>query len=426
MSQQRLVRAIGRYDLTAAIVNAVIGSSVFSMPALIAGHVGPLAPLAYLIAGLGVLSIALCFAEVASRFREAGGPYLYVREAFGPHAGFQAGWLTFWIRVTSMAANLNVFADYLAHSVTAAGSPGGRMLTMALVIVVITLINVIGVRQATWTVDFFTVAKLLPLFVLIGLGLFSVRSDVIASQAVADSHWAQAILLLMFAYGGFEAPLIPAGETKDPRKDTAFALLAALFVIASVYMLVQIVVIGVVPNVASQKAPVAAAFERLLGPIGLTVASLAATVSIYGWATGSVLQSPRVLYSMAEQGELPRVLASVHDRFRTPHVAILVYSGLALALAFYGSFEWNATLSAIVRLVTYGLTCAALPVLRRRGKEVAGFTLKGARLLVPVAIGFVLWLLSTRTFSQAWILLALVAVGALLYAAQRSTRIATA
>jgi basic amino acid/polyamine antiporter, APA family len=425
MSQERLIRAIGRYDLTAATVNAVIGSSVFSMPALIAGHVGPLAPLAYLIAGLGVLSIALCFAEVASRFREAGGPYLYVREAFGPHAGFQAGWLTFWIRVTSMAANLNVFADYLAQSVAAAGSPGGRMFTMALVIAVITAINVIGVRQATWTVDLFTVAKLLPLFVLIGLGLFAVRSEVIASQAVSEHRWAQAILLLMFAYGGFEAPLIPAGETKDPRKDTAFALLAALFVIASVYMLVQIVVIGVVPNVASQKAPVAAAFERLLGPIGLTVASLAATVSIYGWATGSVLQSPRVLYSMAEQGQLPRALASVHPRFRTPHVAILAYSGLALALAFYGSFEWNATLSAIVRLVTYGLTCAALPVLRRRGGE-AGFTLRGAGLVVPVAIGFALWLLSTRTFSQAWILLALMAVGALIHATQRSTRIATA
>jgi APA family basic amino acid/polyamine antiporter len=196
-------------------------------------------------------------------------------------------------------------------------------------------------------------------------------------------------------------------------------------VIASVYMLVQIVVIGVVPNVASQKAPVAAAFERLLGPIGLTVASLAATVSIYGWATGSVLQSPRVLYSMAEQGQLPRALASVHPRFRTPHVAILAYSGLALALAFYGSFEWNATLSAIVRLVTYGLTCAALPVLRRRGGE-AGFTLRGAGLVVPVAIGFALWLLSTRTFSQAWILLALMAVGALIHATQRSTRIATA
>ena len=426
MSGERLVRAIGRYDLTAAIVNAVIGSAVFSMPALIAGHVGPLAPVAYLVAGLGVLSFALCFAEVASRFREAGGPYLYVREAFGPHLGFQAGWLTFWIRVTSMAANLNVFADYLAQSLPAAGSPGGRMLTMALVIGVITLINVIGVRQATWTVDFFTVAKLLPLVLLIGLGLLSVRGAVIATQAVTDSHWAQAVLLLMFAYGGFEAPLIPAGETKDPRKDTAFALLTALFVIASVYMLVQIVVIGVVPNVASLKAPVAAAFERLLGPAGLLLASLAAMISIYGWATGSVLQSPRVLYSMAEEGDLPRVLASVHDRFRTPHVAILVYAGLALALAFYGSFEWNATLSAIVRLVTYGLTCAALPVLRRRAKEVAGFTLKGAQAVVPIAIGFALWLLSTRTFSQAWILLALMGVGALLFALQRSTRIAKA
>lgn len=426
MTDKGLVRAIGRFDLTAAIVNGVIGSAIFGMPARIAELTGVWSPLAYLAAGLGVMSMVLCFAEVGSRFQDPGGPYLYARAAFGPRVGFQAGWLTFWIRVTSVAANINVLVDYLGQTLAPAATASGRAATMMLVLGAITAVNVIGVRQATWTIDVLTVAKLLPLLLLIGLGIFQLSPETLASQAVANPDWTQAILLLVYAYGGFEAPLIPAGETKNPKQDTAFALLAALSVIASLYMLVQLAVVGVVPNAAATKAPIAAAFERLLGPAGTAFASFAAVLSVTAWATGSVLQSPRVLYSMAERGELPAVFARVHRRFRTPHVAIVCYSGLALLLALYGSFEWNATLSAIVRLVTYGLVCAAVPVLRRRrGFPEAGFRLAAAGLVVPAGVGFALWLLLTRTFAQVWILAALMGAGGLLYAATRGRRIAS-
>ena len=126
----RLVRAIGRFDLTAAVVNGVIGSAVFSMPASQAALTGAWSPLAWLLAGLGVLTIVLCFAEVASRFQEAGGPYLYVRESFGPFLGFQAGWLTFWIRVLSLAANLNVFVQYLGQVLPSSAASWGRAVAM--------------------------------------------------------------------------------------------------------------------------------------------------------------------------------------------------------------------------------------------------------------------------------------------------------
>lgn len=423
----KLVRAIGRYDLAAAIVNGVIGSAIFGMPARIAELTGVWSPLAYLAAGAGVLSMVLCFAEVASRFQDPGGPYLYSRAAFGPWVGFQAGWLTFWIRVTSVGANINVLVSYLAETLPAAGSPGGRALTMTLVLAAITVVNVAGVRQATWTIDVLTVLKLLPLLLLIVLGVARLSPEVLASQRVASPDWTSAILLLVYAYGGFEAPLIPAGESKDPRRDSAFALLLALAVIASLYMLVQLAVVGVVPEVAGEKAPIAAAFERLLGPAGRAFASYAAVLSVTAWATGSVLQSPRVLYSIAERRELPEAFAAVHPRFRTPHVAIVCYAGLALALALYGSFEWNATLSAIVRLVTYGLTCVALLVFRARGgAPEAGFALPlplalGASL---TGVGFALWLLLTRSFAQMWVLPALMGVGALLYAARPGRRIA--
>lgn len=424
MAEERpigLVRAIGRWDLTAAIVNGVIGSAIFGLPARLAELTGALSPLAALAAGAGVATIVLCFAEVASRFQDAGGPYLYAREAFGPFVGFQSGWLSFWIRVTSLSANLNVFVAYLAELLPWAGTGAGRAVSMSAVIGVVTAVNVIGVRQATWKVNLFTVAKLLPLALLILLGLGRIRGDVLASQAVAAPDWTQAVLLLMFAYGGFEAPLIPAGEAKNPRRDTAFALVVALVLIAGVYTLTQLVVVGVVPQLAGAKAPLAAALGVLLGGPGAVLASLAAMTSVYGYTNGVVLQSPRLLYAMSERGELPRAFARVHPVFRTPDRAILAFALLSLGLALYGGFEWNAVLSAIVRLVTYGLTCAALPVLRmRRPDEQPGFRLPGAVLVAPIAVAFCLWLLSTRTFAQAWILLLLMAVGALLFLRARA------
>src|SRR5262249_17816054 len=272
-------------------------SAVFGMPATLVGLTGVWSPLAALFAGLGFLVILLCFAEVASRFRDPGGPYLYAREAFGPLVGFEIGWLTFWTRALSAAANLNVFVLYFAQLVPAAGAGIGRGAVMVAIVGIVTAINVIGVRQATWTIDLFTLAKLSPLLLLIVLGLPQLSGEVFATQAVARSDWPQAILLLVYAYGGFEAALIPAGGARDPERDTAFALLAALGIVAFVYMLVQVVVAGVVPRAAQAEAPIAAAFRVLLGASGVVFASVAAMLSVYGWTIGSVLQSPRLFFS---------------------------------------------------------------------------------------------------------------------------------
>ncbi|HEV7498965.1 MAG TPA: APC family permease [Vicinamibacteria bacterium] len=417
------MRSIGRWDFTAAIINAVVGSSIFTLPSVLAALTGAGSPLAFGLAGLGILTIMLCFAEVASRFTEAGGPYLYAREAFGRTVGFQAGWLTFWIRVASAAANLNVFIEYLGPLAPALATGRGRAATMVVVLGVITVINVMGVRQGTWAVDLLTAAKLLPLAVLIVIGLPRISASVMATQHVAHADWTQAILLLVFAYGGFESPLIATGEVRQPRRDSAFALLVGLCVIATVYTVVQVVVIGLVPGVAGVKAPLALAFDRLLGRPGVLFITLGAMISTCGLVTGSVLQTPRLLYSMADRGELPALLGRVHPRFRTPAVSIVVYSLLTLAFALYGNFQWNATLSAIVRLVTYGSVCVALLVFRRRGDAPPGFHLPAARVIVPLAVGFCLWLLSTRTFAQAWILVLLMAAGWILerLAARRPT-----
>jgi len=414
MDRPRLVRAIGRWDYAALVINGVIGSGIFGLPAVLAGLTGAWSPVAYVLAGIGMLTIVLCHAEVASRFDEPGGPYLYAREAFGSFVGVQAGWLSFCIRVTSMGANLNVFADYLAQILPAAGQGQGRILTLLVVTALVTWLNVIGVRTGARTVDLFVIAKIVPLLFLVILALPRFSSAVLATQHVPTRDWTQAILLLVFAYGGFEAALIPAGEVKDPRRDSAFALLTGVGVVAALYMLVQLAVVGVLPNAARSPAPVAATFGVLLGAAGVTLGSLAAMISTYGWTLGSTLNSPRVLYSMADRGELPAVFARVHARFRTPHVAILAYALAGLGFAAYGNFAANATLAAIVRLVTYALAAGSLLVFRRTAAP-PGFRLPMAGIVAPAAIAFCVWLLSTRTFTQAWILVAMVAVGALLW-----------
>ena len=398
----------------------MIGSSVFGMPAVLAGLTGAWSPLAVLLAAAGILAIVLCHAEVASRFRDAGGTYLYARTAFGSFVGFQAGWLSFWIRVTSMGANLNVFASYLAEMVPAAGGPRGRAAAMAAVTLLVTAINVRGVRQSARTVDAFAVAKIAPLVGLSLFGVWHVSRDVLATQEVARPDWTQAVLLLVFAFGGFEAALVPAAEVRDPRRDAAFSLMVALGIVAAVYMLVQLAVVGLVPQAAAARAPVAAAYGVLLGAAGLTVASVAAMVSTWGWTLGSVLTSPRIVYSMGERGDLPAFFAHVHPRFRTPDAAIVTYAAAGLLFALSGGFAANATLSAIVRLVTYGLVCASLLALRRRPDVTApAFSLPAGPLAAALGLAFCAWLVSTRTFAQSWVLVGLIAVGALLWLLRR-------
>lgn len=414
-----LVRAIGRWDLTATVVNAVIGSAIFGLPATVASHTGAWSPLAVLLAGLGILPIVLCFAEVGSRFDGAGGPYLYARSAFGAQAGFHVGWLLVWTRLLTGAAVLNVLANYAAQLVPWVGTPVGRAATMVLVVLVVTATNVRGVRQAAWTVNFFTLAKLLPLLLVIGIGAVAFRGDVLRAQAAPAPDWTQAVLLLVFAYGGFESAVVAASETRRPREDTAFALGAGIVVITIVYVLVQLAVVATLPNAAASEAPIADALRAAVGPAGAAIGGGAAVVSTFGWLLGFGLLTPRVLYSMGERGEVPAVFGRVHPQFRTPHVAIITSTVIALAIGLWGTFAATATLSAISRLVVYAVTCAALVRLRRRGEPPAGFVLPGGPLFAAAGIAFTIWLLSTRSLTQAWLLGAIVIAGVLVWFAGR-------
>jgi amino acid transporter len=417
-----LIRAIGRWALTAAVINSVVGSGVFGLPSTLAGFAGAWSPLTVLIAGLGILVIVLCLAEVGSRFDEAGGPYLYTREAFGPAFGFQIGWLHIWTRLISAAAVLNVLSAYIAPLIPWAGTPIGRASVMIFTMTLVTVVNVIGVRQASWTINAFTIAKLLPLVLVIVLGLLQFDRSVVETQAVAQPKWTDAVLIMIFAYGGSETGVVAGSESKNPKRDTAFALITAMVAITVIYCLIQLAVVGVLPHAADSKAPIAEVLRMLIGPFGLTLGSIAVMISVYGWLTGFSLMGSRIFYSMADRKEFPAVFATVHPKFRTPHIAVITNSAIALGLGLASNFGQLATVSAIARLVIYIAICASLIRLRKKLGQPTTFRTPGGPVLAILGIVFGLWLLSTRKLEQVWFLPVILVLGLLAWFAIRRSR----
>jgi APA family basic amino acid/polyamine antiporter len=374
VGQPTLYRAIGRLALIGLVLNSVIGSSVFGLPSVIGARLGAWSPWAWLVAAAGMVLVVACFAEVASRFGQAGGPYLYARVAFGRVAGIEMAWLTYLVRLTAAATNANLFVIYLAEFWPAATGPIHSPAVLALMLGPLALANYRGVGLGLNVSNVFTVGKLVPLavFVIAGIALlFGARSTTTASPAspVDLGVWLEVILLLVFAYGGFEAALVPLAEAKNPRRDAPVALFAMLGICALLYTLVQAVVVAALEDPGASPRPLAAAAQVFLGPAGANFMALGALVSVYGYLAGAMLNVPRLTYAMAEQGDLPARFGAVHRRFRTPHVSVVLFAGLVWALASAGSFLQNLTLSAVSRLFTYGAVCVALVVLRWRERR---------------------------------------------------------
>jgi len=397
MDSPRLVRVIGKWSLAALTINCVIGSSVFGLPPKIAALVGRQSPWAVVLAGLLMGVIMACFAEVASYFSNAGGPYLYARAAFGPLLGIQTGWMFCLAQLTAPAANANLFVTYLAEFWPGALQPFARLLILTLLIGVLALVNYRGVQTGIRVSNVFTIAKLLPLvFVILAGFAYILRAHPSAvTLPSAPGGWSRALLTLVFFYGGFEAALAPMGEAQNPRRDPAFALLAALLVCIAIYSLIQWVVITILPDPIHSERPLAELARITLGRGGAAFVALAALATLYGYLSAKILTVPRIPFAIAEQGDFPSIFASIHPRFRTPHVSITVFALLTWLLAVFGSFEWNVTLSAIARLFYYAIGCAALPTLRRARPGQALFHLPAGPVFSVAGILICLLLLSS-------------------------------
>jgi amino acid transporter len=412
-----LVRAVRRWDLLALVLNTIVGAGILGLPSRVYALAGSYSLLAYVVCAIPVVLIILCFAEVGSRFRQTGGPYLYARTAFGPFVGFEVGWLLWLARAAGFAALCNLFVGYLSYFIPVAGSGGWRALVILVVVSLLTAINVAGVRATTRMNNVLTLGKLIPLVLFAGAGLFFVDPqgyDFLAHPSY--SAFSQAALLLVFAYTGFEVAIIAAGETQNPQRDVPFALLAGIGLVVILYVLIQIVCIGTFPGLARSERPLADASVRFLGAAGAVIVSLGALLSLAGTMNATLFAIPRVLFAMAEQRQLPRSFLITHRRFHTPYVAILASAGVMLALTLSSTFISALTISTLIRLLVYMTTCAALPVLRRNhGAPRAAFSMPGGAVLAIVACLLSIWLLSNGTRIEAMLVALASVAGALLY-----------
>jgi basic amino acid/polyamine antiporter, APA family len=385
-----LVRAIGRWSLAALVINSIIGSGVFGLPSTMAGFLGKSSPLAVLLAGVAVAPIVACYAEVSSYFTEAGGPYLWTRTAFGPLIGLQTGWLLWLVRLTAPAANANLFVSYLGEFWPPAKEPFPRAMVLTVLLGLLALINYRGVRAGTQVSNVFTIAKLLPLLIVIAGGMMYALTGhqaLFTMKVPSETKvWLQAILLFIFAYGGFEGALVVMAEARNPKRDAPFALFTALITCAVVYTLIQWVVVRVLADPVHSERPLADAARLFMGEGGAALVSLGALVSMYGYLSANMLAVPRITFAFAEEGDFPRMFAAVHPRFHTPYFSIAVFAVLTWLFALLGNFTWNVTLSAVARLFFYAFGCAALPVLRRKRPGGAWFQLPGGTVFVVLGV----------------------------------------
>lgn len=425
VSPEGLVRGIRRWDLVAVTINGIIGAGIFGLPSKVYGLIGGYSLIAFVVCALVVMLIILCFAEVGSRFEETGGPYLYAREAFGPTVAFEVGWLIWLARLTAFAANCNLMISYLSFFWAPANGGIIRASIIVVVVIALTLINILGVRQATIASNIFTIGKLLPMLIFIAVGLFFLNSNAfVLGPRPGTGPFSQSVLLLLYAFTGFEMAVIPAGEIRNPQRDLPRALLIAMAVIATTYILIQVVCIGTLPDLAKSTKPLADAGQRFMGTAGAALISAGAIISVAGNLNITVLSASRVPFAIAEQKQLPSVFARVHRRFFTPHFSIMVTTALMLVLTLKSSFVAALTISTIARLVAYAVTCAALPVLRKRSDAPpAHFKLRGGPVIAIAALVLAAWLLMNSTLYEAVVSLVAAAVGFAIYLGYRFLRV---
>ena len=398
-----LLRAVSRWQIVGLVLNDVIGSGVYLLPAGAAALLGGASVGAVALAGLAVLLVVLCFAEAASHFDQPGSAYLYAREAFGELIGFEVGWMTWLARVASVASLAVAFAQALGYLWPEARGGWGRQTAIVVPVLALTALNVIGIRSGVRTAVLLAVAKIVPLLVFVIAGtvaamrLHAGAAVVAAGGAAAAARagaaagagaaaaglgeagnglpgWHQlgaAALLLLYAYAGFENTAAAAGEYKNPRRDVPFALLAQIGMVTVLYAWVQWVALATLPGLAASATPLADAARLFLGGWGGWLLTIGATLSILGTNGNTVLTGPRYLFALARRGFGPRWLATVHPRFRTPAAAVVTQTVIALPLALSGTFTGLAALSVVARLATYLGTAAAVPVLRRKFQDSA-------------------------------------------------------
>jgi amino acid transporter len=287
----------------------------------------------------------------------------------------------------------NLFIAYLSEFWLGVREPVVRGLLITVLISFLAIANYRGVSTGNRLSNFFTITKLVLLAAFAGGGLLALTLHPAIRVNPPELHptatdWFEAVILLVYAYGGFEAALFVSGEARNPRKDAPIALFTALATVTLLYVGVQYVVIHTLANSTVTEKPAVDSARQFLGPVGAMLVAIGTLVSTYGYISANMLHTPRVTFAMAERGDFPTFFGAIHPRFRTPHLSIVAFAAMLVLFSVVGSFRWNAVLSAVSRLFIYGSVAAALPALRQKYPRGGAFRLPAARVFVVLSLLF--------------------------------------
>jgi amino acid transporter len=415
-----LPRHLGLFGLWLLVVNGLIGAGIFGLPGGATKLAGEYSPLIYVFCALLILPILLCMAELASYFRGSGGPVRYGTAAFGPFIGFQAGWLYYIARLVSFAANSVLLVDSIGYFWPAAIAGFNRVMLLAAIIVSLTLLNVVGSVRAMRSLALLTVIKFAVLLLLVVAGASLLGAELLPEfnpLTVFDSPYdiGGATLLLIYAFVGFESVVVPAGEAKNPARDMPRALILGLLLVTLLYIGIQLVSVAAVADIANSSSPLLDVAAVLFGPVGAIVLMLGVVASVAANLLGAIFSTPRASFALAEDGSLPRWFGTVQPHFLTPANSIMFFGVLALMLTLYGSFLWLAAATVVSRLLLYGLTCAAVPVLRPKLANSSSFVLPLGYTIPVLGLVACGWLALQVSFSSVIATALFVLLGTALY-----------
>lgn len=426
--ERSLVRAIGTWALAAGVINVTVGGGIFRLPATVAKDLGAAAPLAYVVCSIAMGLIVLCFAEAGSRVSLTGGPYAYVELAFGPYVGFLTGVLIWLLGTTAVAAVSTVFATNAAKLFPVFEPPTMRALLLIASFAIVAIINILGVKQGSRLNAIATIAKLLPLVLLVVAGMVSIQREnltIATPPGVGDIM--RSSIVLIFAFSGVESALVPSGEVKDPARTVPRGVFLAMATITLLYIAIQLVAQGVLGSaLGTSETPLADAAGVVFGAWGRNLLLTAVVVSTFGYLSGMTLAIPRALFAFGRDGFLPPIIGSVHARYHTPHVSIAVQSALVCTLAIASAFDKLAIIANVAALLVYFACSLAAWQLRRRDVRAGGvpFRVPGAGVVPILSCAVIIGLLSRITLLEWRVLVLVLAVASLLFVATRRRRAA--
>jgi APA family basic amino acid/polyamine antiporter len=415
-----LKRDISKWDFVLLLINGTIGSGIFGLPSKIFAQSGFYSIIALIVCAAISLIIILNFAEVASRFAKTGGPYLYTLEAFGRFPAYIIGWLILVSRLATYAALINLFVSYLSYFHPVFKSPVYKIGSIIFLTMLLTIVNYRGVKSSARLSNFLAISKVSALLFFIVVGLFFINPELIHIKQTPPKFTAfsSSVLLLIFAFSGFESILVNTGELKDPKKNIPFALIFSITFIASFYILIQIVCVGTLPGLATSDKPLTDAAKLYMGPVGAIIITIGAIISIGGTLHAIMFIGSRVPFALSEARQFPGLFSQLHKKFHTPVYSLLAFSAVAILVSVTGSFIYAVSISVITKILQFLVVCFILLKLRKAKPSATDYyKLSYGPAFAVIGIITSIWLLSSSKLNEFRDVLITVVIGIGIYGA---------